>query len=416
MSKKFITTTAIIYLITLSIAQTIHAMCIPCGVTEVAGSPFTDGVFNPQEIAFSPDSRWLAVANLSSNTVSIFSVDPITCQLTFVSSAPTGGLQPRGIAYSPDGACLAVSNFISSDISIFTVNQTTGAITLLGAPVPTGGLQPLGVAYSPNGACFAVANEFDTIPFTGTGSISIFTVDPITCAITLLGAPVTTNILNPITLDYSPDGTCLAVANFDISGGPGTVSIFSVDPLTCNITAVGSPVMTGDFYPITVVYSPQGTCLAVSNSNLFNLLLGSISIFSVDSATCSITQIGSPVATGGDTPIGLSFSPDGLCLAAINNRSDNFILFSVNPTTCEINPLGPPIATGSFPIFVDYSPDNKCLAIANSGFDPLTGPTGPLGSISVFKTNFIDPSFLAHQSPIVKAIVAKYCSGCAVVL
>ena len=415
MPKKFIITTLVIYLIALSITQTIHAMYIPCGVTEIAGSPFTDGIFNPQQLVFSPDSKWLAVANFSSSTVSIFSVNATTCQLTFVSSVPTGGLQPIGVTYSPDGTCLAVGNFISSDISIFTVNPTTGAITLLGAPVPTGGLQPVGIAYSPNGDCFAVANEFDTIPFTGNGSVSIFSVDPVTCAITLVGAPVTTGVLNPVSVDYSPDSTCLAIANFDVFGSSGSVSVFSVNPLTCSITLVGAPFMTGDMHPASAVYSPNGMCLAISNTNLLDLSGGSVSIFSVDQDTCFLTEVGLALPTGGSTPFPLTFSPDGLCLAVVNSRSNNFTIFSVNPTTCIINPIGSPIPAGSFPFFAAYSPDNKCLAISNSGFDPLVGPTGPLGSISVFQTNFIDPSLLANQSPIVKAIFAKYCPVCALI-
>ena len=405
-------------LISLPLARTLRAMCIPCGVTEVAGSPYTTGVVSPHQVVYSPDSRWLAVTNFGSNTVSIFSVDAETCELTLTYTVPTGGALPIGLAYSPDGSCLAATNFVSNDISIFSVDQTTGAITLLGLPVPTGGFQPIGVDYSPDGTCLAVVNEFDTVPFAGTGSLSIFTVDPTTCAITLIGAPITTGLTNPTFVDYSPDGLCLAVANLDAIGGPGSVSIFSVDPITCSVTLVGAPVSTGGLQPAAAVYSPDGTHLAVSNSALLSPTMpGSISIFSVDPATCSITLMGAPVATGGDTPFLLSYSPDGRCLTVANLGSDNMTIFSVNPTTGDITPIGPPIATGSFPVIVTYSPDNLCLAVANSGFNPIMGfpPPGTIGSISVFQTNFIDPSLLANQSPIVKAIFAKYCPVCALI-
>ena len=152
----------IFYLTMVLTVHSINGMCIPCGVTEVAGSPYTDGVFNPTGIRYSPDNKWLAVANFTASTVNIYSINPATCQITLVDTAATGGLQPFALTFSPDSACLAVSNFITSDISIFTVNPTTGAITLLGGtPVPSVGFQPVGVAYSPDGTCLAVANEFD---------------------------------------------------------------------------------------------------------------------------------------------------------------------------------------------------------------------------------------------------------------
>ena len=408
MQKKYILTKLVIYLISTQLIPLMHGMCIPCGVTPVVGSPYTAGIVNTYQVAFSPDSKWLAVANFGSDTVSIFSVNADTCQLMLIGTFPTGGSNPLMAAYSPDGSCLAVSNFVTSDISIFSVNQITGAITLIGAPVPSGGFQPIGIAYSPNGTCLAVANEFDTVPFTGTGNVSIFTVNTATCAITMLGT-VITGILNPITVDYSPNNRCLAVTNFDVSGGPGTVSIFSVDPVTCSITSIGAPVNTGDFQPTSVAYSPNGSCLAVTNSALLGTGSGSVSIFSVDSTTCSITQIGSPIATGGNKPIDLSYSPDGNCLAVVNTFSDTMMLFHVNTETCEITPTNL-IATGSFPIGVSYSPDNHCLAVANSGVNPLgvLPLPGPTGSVSIFKTTFT----FAEQSPIVQAILAKYCSVC----
>lgn len=379
-----------------------------CTVTQIAGSPYITGISNPTSVAYSRNGKCLAVANFTTNTVAIFKVNSETCQLTPLGSpVSTGGSAPSSIAYSPTCKCLAVVNNASNDVTVFSVNQDTCEITRLGAPVPTGGVAPVSLAYSPDGKCLAVANEFSN-PFPGTGSLSVFNVDPDTCAITLDGPPITSGVINPMnptSVAYSPDGKCIALANFDVTGAPGTVSVYRKIPGGCSSVVMVGSFPTGGINPTSLSFSPNGKCLAVTNSDLLVAGIGSVTVYSVDPTTCELTPINTAVPTGGDTPINLSYSRDGKCLSVTNIFSENMTIFSVNSATCGISSSSL-ITVGTFPRDVEYSPDNSCIAVANSGFNPLIGPVGPTGSISIFENNILE------RSDLVKAIFAKYCLTC----
>jgi len=121
-------------------------------------------------------------------TVNEFSYDS-TGTPTLVNSYPVG-VNPYGVAIDPTGQYLYVSNAGSGTVSGFTVNATTGALTSIGAAVTTGGgvsLARTGLAIDPSSQYLYVANGDNAI--TGS-SISVFTITGVTGALTAVGIPV----------------------------------------------------------------------------------------------------------------------------------------------------------------------------------------------------------------------------------
>jgi hypothetical protein len=70
-------------------------------------------------VAFSPSGGLLAVANASSNSMSVFAVGSGGA-LTAVSGSPfTTGNEPASVAFRPSGGVLALANFADNSVSVF---------------------------------------------------------------------------------------------------------------------------------------------------------------------------------------------------------------------------------------------------------------------------------------------------------
>ncbi len=139
--------------------------------------------------------------------------------------------------------------------------------------------------------------------------------------------------------------------------------------------ATGSPVATGGEDPLDVAFSPFGL-LAVSN-----FASNSVSVFSVG-RDGKLSQIpNSPFALSA-IPYKLAFSPSGL-LAVTTYLSSTVSVFSVSGAGSLVQVPGSPLATGSEPGAVGFSP-RGLLAVANLGSD----------SVSVFSVGA--PSAVIH--------------------
>jgi hypothetical protein len=178
---------------------------------------------------------------------------------------------------------------------------------------------------------------------------------------------------------FSPSGGLLATAN----PFGGSVSVFSVDPSTGALTQVaGSPFAVGaNPSPWSVAFSPSGGLLATANN--YYQTFGSVSVFSVDSSTGALTQVaGSPFATGPISgPLSVGFSPWG-GLLAVADGIDTVSLFSVDPSTGALTPIVGSSLAGSGPTSVAFS-RSGLLAVANAGSDTGIG-RGAINRVSVF--------------------------------
>jgi 6-phosphogluconolactonase len=108
----------------------------------------------PTEIAVDPTSRFAYVVNRQDNTVSMYTIDPKTGNLTLNSTAanPTAtiatGTEPFRIDFDPTGKFVYVTNE-GSAASIYTVNNDGTLTNAGGTGVATGGLSTSITAVSP---------------------------------------------------------------------------------------------------------------------------------------------------------------------------------------------------------------------------------------------------------------------------
>jgi hypothetical protein len=267
-------------------------------------------------VAFSPDGRMLAVANLADGTLSAFSVNPSTAGLTPVAGSPFATApDPHGLAFSPDGALLAVPTGFTNphEISVYSVNSAAGSVNeVAGSPFPFADVAASGIAWAPVGTFLATANPFGP-------NVSVFSVTEL--------AATTTNLTCPSTGQVGAATRCTATVSNSAGAGPGGAVTFS------SATA-------GRFDP------PEGACGLQSGAG---------------SSQCSVLFV--PAAAGADT-LTAAYGGD-----QEDNQSRAAAALSVSPGVAAIT------ATCS-PGVVAVGARTTCRATVTDALSHGSGPTG----------------------------------------
>lgn len=143
----------------------------------------------PRHLALSADGRRAYVINELANTITTFTVDPVSGALTplqSVSTLPgdfTGKSTTAEVVVHPNGRFVYGSNRGNDSIAIFNVSPTDGTLTPAGH-VPTQGRTPRNFSLSPDGRWLIAANQDGD-------SLVIFSVDANTGALSPTGQKVT---------------------------------------------------------------------------------------------------------------------------------------------------------------------------------------------------------------------------------
>jgi 6-phosphogluconolactonase (cycloisomerase 2 family) len=208
-------------------------------LTQIAGSPFAST--GATSLAFIPNGKfayavdWTPNSETYSEYVEEFSVNTSTGALTSIGTV-FSGQDTVDVVVNAKGTFAYVVNIMSQSISTFSINPTTGLLTAItGSPVSVPGA-PVVDLLSANGKYLFSVNFASSHQ---TGSISVFTVNAKTGALTLLS-----NNLFPSGWGYSggnatldPSGKFLYVGSA-ISGEDG-LDAFSVDEANGTVAPIG---------------------------------------------------------------------------------------------------------------------------------------------------------------------------------
>lgn len=327
------------------------------------GHPYPD-------IAVDPQSHFLYLASYYDGVVAGFTIDQNTGALASVGPGVAAGAGAGGIpAFSPDGKFLYVVNQGATNpfggnvvgttnnantVSAFSINQTTGQLTLVGT-VATGntadtnhGAQPSWIAFTPNGKFAYVSN-------TGQSSVTAFAVG----ADGSLTAP--TNVPStghPQDLTIDSTGTHLYAPNTtqDAQGNPaGNVTVFSIDGTSGALTALGQ--VPAGLQPIFLQIEASGKYAYVSSnggSEVYGYSIGSNGMLSALSTPTFATQ---------PNPNFVNIDPSGKFLYTANRNgggAGTISAFKIDPATGLLSSIsganGIP-TNGNSPFFVSISPE-----------------------------------------------------------
>lgn len=90
------------------------------------------------DIHISPDGKFLYGSNRTHDSLVIYSIDPKTGELAYITNESVLGKTPRNFAIDPTGNFILVANQDSDNITIFKRNKQTGTLTSTGKSVEVG--------------------------------------------------------------------------------------------------------------------------------------------------------------------------------------------------------------------------------------------------------------------------------------
>ncbi|SOE96777.1 6-phosphogluconolactonase, cycloisomerase 2 family [Burkholderia sp. D7] len=233
-----------------------------------------DALTSNHSVVVSPDGTRLFVANAGDNTVTTFSIDKSTGDLTSLAVSPTGGIRPTSLAYN-NGVLYVTHQQGANELGAYKVG-TDGTLTSIGQyPVVQQDALPTQVSVSPDGK-FVVVNGF------------LKTVTPVAPANKLLAYPINSDgtlgaVVTTPSVGIGPFGGAFgygALSNvYATTDAAGTTVSSYTFTTSGSFSAVSGPItVAGQAAPCWIQITPNNQFVYVSNGS------GVVSLFSLDAS------------------------------------------------------------------------------------------------------------------------------------
>jgi YVTN family beta-propeller protein len=364
------------------------------GSSNTSTFTITTGAADPQSIAVDPAGKFAYVASQGCDLagyVSMYSINPTTGALASIGPpVPSNDEFTDSVTVDPFGkfAYVASSGNVwdidFGSVLTYTINPTTGALTST-----TGGINPTGingtpeffnsVALDPSGK-FAYAADGGAFPagsFGGSSSVSMYTINSTTGALTSIGMIAAGT--GPDSLAVDPGGKFAYVTNF----GSNDVSMYTIDATTGALASIGT--IAAGTGPVSLAFDPAGKFAYVTNFGS-----NDVSMYIIDATTGALASIGTIAA--GASPVSVAVDPAGKFAYVANltgyNTDGSVSMYTIDATTRVLTPTGT-IATGLSPTSIAIHPSGKFAYVTNSGsnsvsmysIDSATGTLTLIGTI-----------------------------------
>lgn len=276
---------------------------------------------------------------------------------------------PLSLALTPSRAFLYVANSTSNTVTGFTVNHTSGDLTPVGTailptpvcPAPAScNFNPMGVAVDSGGQFVFVLNQGSASPVVAP-SISVFSIDPTRGLLTQVSGSPFPAPATPEFMVASPSSEFLYV-----SSGSGAISAFSIGSNGTPSPVAGSPFAAGADIRGMVIDPTAKFLYAADHGN------NQVASFSIQASGALAPVAGSPFAAG-TQPIMAAIDSTGTFLYVANQGSNNVSGYKVSagvPTQVSGSPFataGSGVITPTQPSFLVVDPTNAFLFVADQG-------------------------------------------------
>ena len=244
--------------------------------------------------------------------------------------------------------------------------------------ITAGGVSPESIAVDPNGKFAYVANAgcSDAFP----GNVSMYTINSTTGALASIGSPVAADF-GPHSVTVDPFGKFAYVANDGaLEVTCGSVSMYTINATTGTLTSTGTvgapgapPPSPGSCAPFSVAVDPSGKFAYVANEGGFAPT--GISMFTINATTGTLTSTGT--VTAGGRAVSVAVDPMGKFAYVTNSsnsspgESNSVSMYSMNATTGALTSIGT-IAAGTDPASVAVDPTGKFAYVTNSSSNDVS--------------------------------------------
>ena len=300
-------------------------------------------------------SRFAIAANNADSSLSVFTVDNTTGQLTpkGYSMLPSTMVSPVQLLTHPSGKFAYVA--VTGGVGALAVDPVGGTVTANAFYATVASPQPSGMATDPSGSYLYVA--------VGT-SVFGFTIDASSGALSAVANSPTTNSDTSSFLAVDPTGQFLYSSNNQTD----KIAVFKIGSGGA-LTAGTSPPSDSGINPAGLAFDPAGKYLYVANSGE-----GTIGSYSIDPSSGALTL--NNRVSAGTQPVTLSATPAGK-------------VYFFDATQKLVGSVSVDVATG------DLTSDSNSAATAGSGgfvtsdlsFKFLYTAEGSVGQSEIFSLN-----------------------------
>jgi 6-phosphogluconolactonase (cycloisomerase 2 family) len=331
---------------------------------------------------FARATGWVYVNNLEglgSGTVSQFAIG--TGGLLSPLSPPTvpTGMQPSNVVVTPNDRSVYVTNpscFRNlcgpGTISEYTINRLSGALTPKSTPTVGTGLDPGGLAVTPDGRYAYVANAADS-------TISRYVIDPLSGALRPTASGTVTDP-SPVGLAVTPDGRSLYATNYGLAAGT-TVSQYRIDPGSGALSPKTPAIVATGAGPRSIAVTADGRSAYVVSASS-----NTVSQYKISPASGALSPMHPASVRAGSVPDALAVAPNDKSVYVTNELDYTVSQYAIDPVSGALSPMTPAtVPTGISPAGVAVSPDGRNAYVTNAasgsisqyGVDPSTGALSP---------------------------------------
>jgi 6-phosphogluconolactonase (cycloisomerase 2 family) len=338
----------------------------PSGVYEMGTSPSCLAVnasatrlysANETDRVGSDDVGPNGVTSDGQGTVSAFSIDQTTGDLTLLNTVPSGGAGPTYVSVHPSGHYLLVANYFGGSIAVLPILDDGRLGTATDIKTDTGTIGPARAANAPPGS-FAFSGHDRThahmIQSDPTGryvlsvdlgldQILVWRFDQASGKLSAGEFPVVSLPPGdgPRHFHFHPNGRWF----YSIQEEGSTLVLFDFDAESGRLTARQTistlpPGYAGSNFCSEVLVSPDGKFIYAGNR-----LHDSIGIFALDDSG-RMTWVGDEW-TRGNYPRSFSFDPSGRYLYCCNQRADHVTVFQVDREAGQLQFTGQYVPVGN---------------------------------------------------------------------
>lgn len=284
---------------------------------------------SPSFVAFHPNGKFLYAVNEDKASISAFSINHDSGQLTFLNSQPSQGGAPCHLMVDPTGRNVLAANYTGGSCLSIPLKEN-GQLSDRSSFQQHKGKRKHGHAIHVD-----PANRFALCCDLGLDQVVIYAFDAAKGTLTAHGAFNTPKGAGPRHFAWHPDGkhayingeTDLTLIACEYNADKGELTQKQVlSTLPKNVERKGGSTAE------TVVH-PSGKFVYVSNRDPYN----SIAIFSIDQKTHKVTPVGHQ-GMGVKTPRNYAIDPTGKYMLVANQSGGNVIVFRINQDTGELIP------------------------------------------------------------------------------
>ena len=284
---------------------------------------------SPSFLAFHPNKKFLYAVNEGQATISALAIDEETGNLTFLNSQPSRGGAPCHLVVDPTGKNVLAANYSGGSCICIPI-EADGKLGKASSFQ-----QHVGKRVNGHSIHVDKANKFALCCDLGLDKVIIYAFDAGQGTLTPHGAFDTPKGSGPRHFAWHPDGKTAYI------NGESNLTIVACDYNADKGVLTQKQVLStlpkdakheGGSTAETVVH-PSGKFVYVSNRDPYN----SIAIFSIDPRTRKLTAVGHQ-GMGVKTPRNFAIEPTGQYMLVANQSGGNVIVFRINQSTGELSP------------------------------------------------------------------------------